>query len=180
MNASPYLVLVAMLAGCPNNDIEPMPDALPPITYESFTDVTWSFSLVGGHHQLSITDGMGTAACGLSQNHTNSLGAAGHQLIMHVTADTGVACPAGSYPLRTNCSAALGTEAHVPIGCAYYRRFDAQGALLGILPARLGEVQVAGTAGSCSIRVNLGFLGDSFARMQTLTNGPASPWCATN
>lgn len=188
MKSSLALVLLSvLLAGCPdpddNNmmggpDAAPPADAVPPISYESFAATTWSVSMVDGRYQVSITDGTGVSACALSADHRNDLGTAGHQLIMSVPAAGGLPCPAGSYPMNTSCGINVGTGTAVPASCAFYRKWDAQGALLGVAGAINGEVTFAGSTGSCTVRVNVGFVGGSFAMMATLSDGQgAQPWC---
>lgn len=172
-------VLLVMACGCETT--EPpvdQPDALPVLQYENFAATTWSIAMVEGRYQLSITDGTGTPACALSQDHGNDLGAAGHQLILSLPDTSGVPCPNGMYPMNTSCGTNLGDGASVPASCAYYRAWNEQGALLGVAGAINGEITVGGSTGSCTIRVNVGFLGGSFAMMATLTDGAgAQPWC---
>ena len=170
--------LFVVLGACTDTEGTDQPDAAPAIEYETFTPTTWSLANTGGQYQLSVTDGTGTAACALSSNHQNALGAAGAQLILQLSDASGVPCPVGMYPMRMNCPASLGAGAAVPESCAYYRRWDAQGALLGLMVALNGEITVTGTASSCSIRANVGFRGGSFAHTVTLTDGQAAqPWC---
>jgi hypothetical protein len=136
--------------------------------------------MIGGAAQLSITDGSGAAACALAEDQRNSLGAAGGQIILRLPGMVTDTCPvnAGGYTIRTNCPATLGSEAYVPEGCAYYRRWDAQGAPLGITVALNGEITIAGSASSCTIRANVGFLGAAFSEVLTLTTGTGpQPWC---
>src|SRR5882762_11241451 len=74
------LAFVMMVSGCGSSGSsdDTAVDAGPPqIAYERFTSVTWSLATAGGRAQLSISDTPGTAACALSTDQHNSLGAAG-------------------------------------------------------------------------------------------------------
>jgi hypothetical protein len=156
------------------------PDApgAPTIDYQAFTTRTRSFGLAGDVHQLSLTDATGPVACGLSKDHNNKLGTAGHQILIHVTPAVGTPCPTGTYSIRSNCSTDFGFTSAVPMGCAYYRRFDSQARELGILAASAGAVQISGTEASCTITTNLSFAGQAYNDTVTLTNGlTADPWC---
>ncbi|MEJ7599973.1 MAG: hypothetical protein WKG01_18850 [Kofleriaceae bacterium] len=185
MSSARTLGLLVMLTGCPPNsggDDEPTPDAAPVVMYETFEATTWSLAVVDGRYQLSVTDGIGAPACALAQDQANGYGAAAHSMILNITAAIpNVACPTGSYDMRTDCPANAGPEAYVTADCAYYRRWNAQGQLLGSAASRNGIITIAGTDASCTVRANVGFLGNSFANMSTLTNGTgAQPWCQTD
>src|SRR5882762_3647826 len=128
------LAFVMMVSGCGSSGSsdDTAVDAGPPqIAYERFTSVTWSLATAGGRAQLSISDTPGTAACALSTDQHNSLGAAGVQIILQLPSTVTEICPQGKYQLE-KCPADLGTAAFVPAGCAFYRKFDAQGNIVGI------------------------------------------------
>ena len=175
------LVLLAAAGGCmPMDDTTPGPDPTPIIMYDPLTSHTWSLSMMGGAAQLSITDGSGPAACALGADQRLSLGAAGGQIILRLPVMATDTCPAltSGYELRSNCPATLGSEAYVPEGCAFYRRWDAQGTPLGITVALNGVIKSTGNATSCTIYANIGFLGAAFSEMVSLTNGTGmQPWC---
>jgi len=176
------LVLLVAAGGCgePSPD-DPSPDATPDIMFEPFTSTTWSLSMTAGAAQLSITNGAGPAACALSEDHHRTLGAAGAQIILRLPDAVTDTCPTGNFTLVPRCATALGSELYVTSGCAFYRRWDAQGASLGITSAINANITIAGTATSCSIRANVGFLGGSFAETFALMNGTgAHPWCTAN
>lgn len=146
--------------------------------YEPFDATTWGFAAVGDRQQLSVTNGTGATACSASQDQRTSTGPDTHQMILNITMVTGAACPQGSYDMRTDCPVSPGPEAYVTAGCAYYRRWNAQGQLLGSAASRNGIITIAGTETNCTVRANVGFLGGSFANMVTLVNGAGmQPWC---
>jgi len=174
------LVLLVAAAGCTPQDGGTDPDAnvTPIIMYDPLTSMTWSMSMMGGAAQISITTGTGAAACALAVDQRNGLGAAGGQIILRLPETVTDTCPVGSHTIRSNCAATLGSEAYVAAGCAFYRRWDAQGVPLGITVALNGVITVAGTAASCTINAGVGFLGAAFSEMVSLTNGTGvQPWC---
>ena len=178
--------MLVLLTGCPpsdnGGDDEPTPDAAPVVMFETFEATTWSLAVVDGYYQLSVTDGTGAPACALAQDQANGYPAAGHQMILNIgPAIPNVACPTESYDMRTSCPVNAGPEAYVTELCAYYRRWNAQGQLLGSAASINGIITIAGTAASCTVRANVGFLGNSFANMSTLLNGTgAQPWCQSD
>jgi hypothetical protein len=171
-------ILVAAVGCTPGNAASDAPsDAEPVIPFQMFTSTTWSLSIVGGAAQLSITDGAGTAACALAEDQRRSLGTAGVQIIAHLSGTVTDVCPSGHFTVN-KCPATLGADAYAPAGCAFYRKWDAQGASLGIAPAINGEISFTGDATSCTIVANVGFLGANFAERFTLMNGAGmQPWC---
>jgi hypothetical protein len=149
----------------------------PTIDYQSFTTRTRSIGVAGDRHMVSLTDNVGPVACGLSKDHHNGLGTAGHQLLMEIGYANSV-CPTGTHSIKSGCTTDLGFLPSVPEGCAYYRRFDATAKELGIVAASAGAVQVTGTEASCTFTVNLSFAGQAYTDTFTLTNGlVADPWC---
>lgn len=174
------LVLLVAAEGCTpsgSSASDATSDADPIIMFQPFTSKTWSLSMVGGVAQLSITDGGGAAACALAEDQRRSLGTAGVQIIVHLSGTVIDKCPVDHFPIA-KCAAALGSDAYVPAGCAFYRQWDAQGTSLGIAAAINGEISFAGDANSCTFIANVGFLGGSFAERFTLVNGAAAqPWC---
>lgn len=178
------LVLLVTAGACDSSSSDPpadaAPDGQPIIMAERFPSSTWSLSIKDGAAQLSITDGTGAAACALSEDHRRGLGGAGRQIIIGLPGTITGPCPVGGYSL-TSCPASLGTGTYVPPGCAFYRRWDANGTSLGIAAAINGEITFTGTGTSCSIRGNVGFVGTSFAETFTLSGGTgAQPWCTSN
>jgi hypothetical protein len=109
----------------------------------------------------------------------HGLGVAGVQIIMRLPGTVTETCPQGKYTI-TKCAASMGSEAFVPEGCAFYRRWDAQGMSLGIAAALNGEITISGTTTECFIRANVGFLGLAFAETYALLSYTgAQPWCRT-
>jgi len=172
------LLVAALACGCTNTE-EPAggADASVPIAYEIFPATTWSVSHQRNTTQLSISDLTTGAACSASTNHDVQLAAPGSQVILNIDTGTAGPCAAGTFDVRTDCPASLGSDAFVPKGCAYYRRWDANGKLEGTLVARNGSIQIAGTASSCVIRANIGFLGQSLNESLTFDFTGAQPWC---
>jgi hypothetical protein len=155
-----------------------VPDA-PTVMFQPFTSTTWSLAMMNGAAQLSITDGSGPAACALSVDQQHTLGAAGVQIIVQLAGTATDTCPVGQYPVTPHCDSPS-SAAYVTAGCAFYRRWDASGHLVGITSAINGEVSIFGGTSSCTVRANIGFLGGSFAEMLTLMNGAGmQPWCGT-
>ena len=156
------------------------PDGEPVIMFQPFTSTTWSLAVMGGAAQISITDGSGAAACALSTDQHNGLGAAGVQLIMQLPGTATDPCPSGHYDVTPRCPATLGSAAYAPAGCAFYRQWDAQGKEVGIAVAINGTITFVGDPTSCSIQASIGFLCGSFAETFTLRNGTGmQPWCGT-
>jgi hypothetical protein len=189
MTAQPVirvLVLIAAAGGCKSSTgdddgTDPGVDAIPSISFERFSSHTWSLSQKDGAAQLSISDTKGSAACALSVDMKNGLGEAGVQIIVQLPGMVSGTCPVDHFTLGTHCGAALGSGPYVPAGCAYYRKFDAQGATIGIAAAIAGEIDFSGSANECTIRTNVGFVGATFTEQASLINGAgAQPWCEEN
>jgi len=152
--------------------------ATPSIDFEPFTARTRSLGLAGDNFQLSITDTQGPIACGLSQDVHNGPGTMGSQVIANITYAAGYPCPTGTYSIHSGCTTEDDFYPYMPEGCAYYRRWDVQGNLLGMTAANAGAIKITGTESSCTIVVNLSFAGQAYADTVTLTNGlTAQPWC---
>jgi len=174
------LVWIAAAGACNTmgGGTDPGPDAPPVLTYEPFVSKTWSLSTMAGATQLSITNGGGAAACALSQDYRQTLGGAGVQIILQFPGTPPAPCPVGEYQLVKNCASSFGSGAFVPAGCAYYRKWDAQGTQLGMTIAIDGIITIAGSATECMIRASITFLGNSFIENFTLMDGAtAQPWC---
>jgi hypothetical protein len=158
------------------------------LAFHPFTPRTRSLALAGGssgsEFQLSISDGTGAIACNLATDKANSLGSAGSEILADVTYAAGYPCPTGSYSIPSNCPEMNSNDfggPSVPAHCAYYRAWDATGTSLGSVAATAGAITVTGNETSCSISVNLTFVGKTFTDTTTLVNGLASqPWCASN
>jgi hypothetical protein len=173
-------VLAVATACGGSSDGTPMPDApAQTFRYESFTTSTRSLDMNEGY-QISTTDLIGPIACGLSADQSAGLGTSGSQIILAFYDPNFQHCSVGTYPIRSGCqpppTGAFQTQ--VSEGCAYYRRYDQQGLLLGTLPAIAGSVGVTGTESACTFQINLSFNGQTYADTFTLTNFPMSwPWC---
>jgi hypothetical protein len=176
------LVLLVAAASCKSStgDDAEIDAGDPLIMFEDFTPASWSLSVTGDRAQLSMTDApTGATACGLSVDHQRTLGAAGVQIILHLPDPVTGPCPSGNYTMK-ECPTALGTAAYVPAGCVFYRKWDAQGKLVGIASTLTGNITVVGSATSCTFQVRLGFrsTGSSFGETLNLTDGAsAQPWC---
>lgn len=159
-------------------DDQPPPDAGTPVAlYESFESKTWSMTIVDGHAQISISDQAGAAACALGADQRNHLPSAGRQIIFQLPETTTEACPQGSFT-QNKCSNEMGSDALVPMGCTYYRKFDDAGKIVGVSAALDGTMQIAGTERECALRVNVGFYGASFTETVSLFQAPGTqPWC---
>lgn len=179
MGERTWPILALLVVGCSDpGGGGSNPDATVPIMYQALNAATFSMSMKSGAAQISLTDGTGTAACQLSVDHTRSLGTAGAQIILRLPDPVTDTCPVGTYGLRMKCDLSLGSEAFVPAGCAFYRRWDASGTALGIASALNGSVMIGGSALSCTVRVSIGFLGDTYTDTFNLTNGTGQqPWC---
>lgn len=167
------------LTGDDNPNPEPDANTPPTIDYQSFTTRTRSFGLADSMHQLALTDTTGPIACGLSQDFHNGLGTAGHVILINVTPAQGTPCTTGTFSIKSGCSTDFMFNIKaVPEGCAYYRRYNAQAQMLGIVAASAGSVQITGNENSCTITTNLSFAGQAYSDTVTLTNGlTAQPWC---
>ena len=151
------------------------------VTFTPFTARTGSLADADGSEmQIAMTDGTGAIACGLPTDQHNSLGTAGHEIIMALQPPNGFPCPTGSFSVPSNCptddiGSWLGA---VPEKCAYYREWDASGTASALLPATAGTVTVSGDEQSCSINVTLSFSGMQWTDSFTVTNLLApEPWC---
>jgi len=173
---------IVCLLGCSSSeagDDQPPPDAGTPVAlYEPFESMTWSMAIVDGHVQVSISDQIGDAACALGIDQRNHLPGAGRQIIFQLPEVSDDACPQGSYTQK-KCSNEMGSDALVPIGCTYYRKFDDTGHIVGVSAALNGTMQVAGTERECAVQANVGFYGASFTETKSLQQRPATqPWCS--
>jgi hypothetical protein len=174
------LVLLVAAGGCNMaSDDAPPGDAGPTlIDYERFTSQTWSLSTTGSAAQLSISDKPGAAACALSTDRHNTLGGPGVEILVHLPGAVTGTCPVKEYTLNKNCAANLGAGVYVPEGCAYFRKWDAQGAEVGITVVHDGLINFIGDATSCTIRASITFIGNSFSETFVLSNGTGmQPWC---
>lgn len=150
------------------------------VTYAPFAAKT--ASLAGADQdsemQIAMTDGTGAIACNLPSDQHNSLGGAGHEIIMNLQAADGYPCPTGSFSVPSDCPDDPGFLGSVRERCAYYRVWDASGNVVGNLRATAGTVTVMGDEQSCTFQTNFSFSGqqwtDSFTVMNLLA--PA-PWC---
>ena len=129
--------------------------------------------------QLSTTDTVGPIACGVAQDHRAALGTSGHQIIANLGFISGTPCPTGTHSMRSGCATMIGQfSAAVDESCAYYRRYSAQGQVLGTVAATAGAINVTGDDAACTFTVNLSFSGEAYTDGFTLTNGiVADPWC---
>jgi hypothetical protein len=149
------------------------------IPYQPFTARTRSVSM-HSEHQISTTDLIGPIACGLPEDQSAGLGTSGSQIILSIRDSNFRNCPVGTYPIRSGCTIpTMGAfQNQVPEGCAYFRKYDQQGRLLGTAIATAGAIGVSGSESSCTFQVNLSFAGQTHADTFTLTNWPMSwPWC---
>ena len=171
--------ILGTTAACGGSDAgnSPMADApAAALRYEAFTSATHSMTQ-DNSVQLSTTDLVGPIACGLSGNQSAGLGTSGSEILLAFHDPDFQHCPVGTYAVRSDCQPPAGGSA-VPEGCAYYRRYDQFGVLLGTLPAIAGAIGVSGTETSCTIQVNLSFDGQTHSDTFTLSNWPmAWPWC---
>jgi hypothetical protein len=144
-----------------------------------FTARTRSLGNADSYFQLSSTDNIGPIACGASQDHHNALGTSGNQILANVGYIAGYPCPTGNHSIRSGCTTALSQfYKNVDEGCAYYRKFNAQGQVMGIVAATAGAINVSGDDAACMFTVNLSFSGEAYTDTFTLTNGLVSdPWC---
>jgi len=176
------LCLLAASTGCGGGagDGGQPPDAAAPVLgYQTFTTRTRSMSK-DQDFQISTTDVMGPIACALPADQSAGIGTSGSQIILAFHDPNFQNCPVGTYAIRSGCQqpATGGFSMQVPDGCAYYRRYDQQGHLLGTLPATAGAISVTGTESACTFMVNLSFSGQTHADTFTLTSWPMSwPWC---
>lgn len=177
------LLLFGLLTACAAQDDGGGSNVDAPITpsfeYQPFTARTRSLGHADRFFQLSTTDTIGPIACGVAQDHHAALGTSGHQILASLGFTSGVPCPTGTHTIRSGCSPVLPMFGkNIPEGCAYYRRFSAQGQALGTIAATAGAITVTGDDLSCSFTVNLSFSGEAYTDTFTLTNGlTADPWC---
>ena len=172
----PRLVVLALAltAGC--TDLETQgngPDVLVSAMFVEFEGLTASMTVNGGGHQLSITDAVSADACGAVEDFNLTPTAARHQLLINVTADDGSVCPVGNYDVSRTCPSTYAGTPALSGNCAYYRAWDANGALIGTTAAINGTISVTGSAGSCSVRPIVGFVGGSYSATWTFTGGTA-------
>lgn len=170
---SRLLVLaLALSAGC--TDLENQgngPDAPAPAMFFEFEGLTASMAVRGGGHQLSITDAVSADACAAVEDFNRTPTGARHQLLINVTADDGTICPVGNYDVSRTCPSTYEGTPALSNNCAYYRAWDANGVLIGTTAAINGTISVTGSAGSCSVRPIVGFIGGSYTATWTFTGG---------
>jgi len=149
------------------------------IPYQPFTAKTRSMHK-NQDYQISTTDLIGPIACGLATNQSAGLGTAGSEIILNLSDPNFQNCPVGTYAIRSGCELPSndGFSTQVPFGCAYFRKFDQQGKLLGTAIATAGAIGVTGSESNCQIDVTLSFAGQTHHDAFTLTSWPMSwPWC---
>ena len=180
-----FAFILLVVAACGSNDDGGVniPDGPSgnQVTFTPFTARTGTLADADqSEMQIAMTDGTGSIACGLSTDQHNSLGAAGHEIIMALQPPNGFPCPVGSFSVPSNCplddiGSWLGA---VPEKCAYYREWDASGTASALLPATAGTVTVTGDENSCTIQATLSFSGMQWTDSFTVTNLLApEPWC---
>jgi hypothetical protein len=178
------LVLV-VVAACGSNDdshvtIPDGPSGNHNVTFSPFTARTGTMADADmSQMQIAMTDGTGSIACGLSTDQHNSLGAAGHEIVMALQPPNGYPCPVGSFSVPSNCPTDENFwQGAVPEKCAYYREWDASGTASALLPATAGTVTVSGNEQSCTIQAAFSFSGMQWSYSFTVTNLLApEPWC---
>ena len=176
-------LLLVLVAACGSKDdggvIIPDAPSGNQVTFTSFTARTGSLADADSTEmQIAMTDGTGAIACGLSTDQHNSLGTAGHEIIMALQPPNGFPCPVGTFAVPSNCPEPSSFSGAVPEKCAYYREWDATGAASAMLPATAGSVTVTGDENACTIQVTLSFSGTQWTDSFTVTNLLApEPWC---
>jgi hypothetical protein len=175
------LVVTAACGGSGGDDVvtADAPGGGQIIPYQPFTARTRSV-LKQNAYQLSTTDLIGPIACGLSTDQSAGLGTSGSQVILAFSDFDFQTCPVGTYAIRSGCEipSADSFMTFVPDACAYFRKYDQQGKLLGTAVATAGAIGVTGTESSCTYQVTLSFAGQTHADTFTLTSWPMSwPWC---
>jgi hypothetical protein len=182
-----FAFILLVVAACGSNDdhgvtLPDGPGRSPGVTFSPFTAKTETMADADGSEmQIAMSDGTGAIACGLSSDQHNSLGSAGHEIIMALQPPNGFPCPVGSYAVPSNCPTDdIGTWlGAVPEKCAYYREWDASGAASALLPATAGSVTVSGDENSCTVNVTFSFSGTQWTDTFTVTNLLApEPWCS--
>lgn len=149
--------------------------------YEAFTARTQSLGDGNyGYFLLSLTDTTGSIACSLSKDFRAGLGNAGHQILANLGYIAGYPCPTGTHSMHgASCPIDLDRQFSIGEGCAYYRRFDNTGRVVGTVAATAGAITVTGNEAACTFQVHLSFGGKGFSNIFTLTNGiVANPWCS--
>lgn len=180
-----FAFILLVVAACGSNDdggvVIPDGPGHQNVTFTPFTARTGSLADADGSQmQIAMTDGTGSIACGLSTDQHNSLGTAGHEIIMALQPPNGFPCPVGSFSVPSNCEADdigswLGA---VPEKCAYYREWDASGTASAMLPATAGTVTVSGDENACTIQATFSFSGMQWTSSFSVTNLLApEPWC---
>jgi hypothetical protein len=178
-----FAFILLVVAACGSNDdggvVIPDGPGHQNVTFTPFTARTGTMADADGSQmQIAMTDGTGAIACSLSTDQHNSLGAAGHEIIMALQPPNGFPCPVGTFAVPSNCPTDTGFMGNVPEKCAYYREWDATGASSAMLPATAGSVTVSGNEQSCTINVTLSFSGTQWTDSFTVTNLLApEPWC---
>jgi hypothetical protein len=180
-----WAFIFVVVAACGSNDdggvIIPDGPGHQNVTFTPFTARTGSLADADGSEmQIAMTDGTGAIACGLSTSQENSLGTAGHEIIMALQPPNGFPCPVGSFSVPSNCETdTIGSWlGAVPEKCAYYREWDASGTASALLPATAGTVTVSGNENSCTIQATFSFSGMQWTDSFTVTNLLApEPWC---
>ena len=177
------VLLLVVLAACGSKDdgvtLPDAPGGGNSVTFTSFAAKTASLADADSTEmQIAMTDGTGAIACSLSTDQHNSLGVAGHEIIMALQPPNGFPCPTGTFAVPSNCPTDTGFMGNVPEKCAYYREWDATGTSSTMLPATAGSVTVTGNEQSCTITANFVFSGMQWTDSFTVTNLLApEPWC---
>lgn len=130
--------------------------------------------------QLATTDLIGPIACGLATDAAAGTGTIGSEIILNFLDPNFQNCPVGTYAMRSDCKNIINgaDNREVPEGCAYFRKYDQQGRLIGYAIATAGAVGVTGSEAACRFEVTLSFAGQTHHDVFTLTDYNFSwPWC---
>lgn len=160
----------------------PTADAIPPTKFVLFLSKTWSLAASGSEHQLVITDRPNADGCALaSDQHTKAAGA-GVEIVIHLQDAADEKCPNSQSHDVMNCNGvSAGSEAFVTKGCAFYRKFDDAGNVIGESGALAGSVTMNGTASACALQARFTFVDAAFSESFAFYDGQGvEPWCRTS
>jgi hypothetical protein len=166
------------VAGC--GDKEQLPSSSN--GFETFAVSTWAATSKSGSYLMQLSDADSSAACTAVMAPSSSPGIGSHALRLRIPADmidTTGTFGCGIYcRFLVNGACSEPSAAELANNCAWYRRWDATGALDTHIMATGGTIDVTNSGTLLEVTLALQFPdGGSFADSFDLDRVGVAPWC---